>query len=286
MSSAIILDCHSVGWTSAYAMTGLQHEGQDTNVIFGFFKTLLDADRFIETPATVIFCWDSHQSRRKMLFPGYKAGRQEKVYDAKDEAIRKSTMQQIFLIRDEIVPQLGFNNSFLKTGFEADDIVACVANMELFDEQLIISTDNDLLQLLSDKTSIYSPKTSAYTTKQSFTDKYEIPPSKWAAVKAMAGCSSDDVPGISGVGEKGAIDFILNRLPIGKKLEKIEKGLRTPEYLRDRRLVTLPYAPLEFDIVQDNIRARAFFDMCKQYNLLSFMRKATQNRWRLLLDFM
>lgn len=228
MSSAIIVDCFNLGWSCGFAMQGLEHEGQPTNVLYGFFRSLLQAGKYIKTPVTMVFAWDSRKSRRKLIFPEYKKKRAERFLSNEDVARQAAIHNQLDILKDDILLNIGFKNHLHKTGYEADDIIACVSQQCDFDEVLIVSTDNDLLQLLDDNVSIYSPKTSKLMTKLDFVDKYKIQPSEWALVKAMAGCSSDEVPGIPGIAEKSALDYLTGNLS-ATKVRKIELAMLTSE---------------------------------------------------------
>ena len=284
MKTAIIIDCFNIGWSAGFAMKGLEYEGQPTNVLYGFFKTILQAAKYIHTPATLVFAWDSKKSKRKILYPDYKKKRNERVMSNDDLALIASIQNQLCILRDDIVPSLGFNNSFMKTGYEADDIVAVITKSNYFDECLVLSTDNDLLQLITPSVSIYSPKTSKLITYDTFTNTYGIQPEQWALVKAMAGCHSDEVPGIKGVAEKTAIAYLTGDLS-ANKVKKIEIALLTEEYARDKKLVTLPYDDsLHFEIKYDTIKRRKLFDLFSKYEFVSLMRKEAVRQWMLLLD--
>lgn len=283
MRSAIIVDCFNVGWSAGFAMKGLTHENEPTNVLYGFFKTILQAANYIEKPATVLFAWDSRKSRRELIFPDYKKKRKERLMSNEDIAMMASVHTQLDKLKEDILPSIGFTNHFHKTGYEADDIIASLVKYKNFDTYLVISTDNDLYQILKPSVSIYSPKLSKVVTHESFTNEYNINPSDWAMVKALAGCASDNVPGIDGIGEKSAIDYINNNLS-RKAVAKIERAMLTPEFERDKKLVTLPLDQLDFDIKYDVLTRRKLINVFVKYNFISLMRKEAISKWTLLLD--
>ena len=115
-----------------------------------------------------------------------------------------------------------------------------------------------------------------------FVKKYKIQPAEWAMVKAMAGCDSDEVPGIPGIGLKSALDYLTGGLS-DKKVKKIELAMLTPEFERDKRLVTLPLDNLEFNVQEDHIKRRKLIEMFLKYNFVSLMRKEVLSQWSIIL---
>ena len=113
-------------------------------------------------------------------------------------------------LRKRILPRIGFNNNHLQTGYEADDLIAKYVK-DNAEELVIASADNDLLQLLYFADFLNLSKNKLITSK-SFFSEYGILPAQWGMVKQIAGCSSDNVKGIQGVGEITAIKYLKGEL--------------------------------------------------------------------------
>jgi len=276
MPTALIVDCHGLGWMAAYTIGHLSHKGTNTGIMYGFFKQLLKACSYVQ-PDIFIFAWDSRKSHRKRLYPEYKAKRRSQGTQ-QEEILRKQVAIQLNKLRTQILPDLGFNNQFQYTGYEADDIIASVIHTYDFDQAVIVSTDNDMLQLLSEKVSIYNGKKDFIYTVDDFIRVYDgLTPDKWAEVKTLAGCSSDNVPGIKGIGEATAVKYLLGTMkPSGKKYESIINAIGSPDYERDKKLVTLPYKQLDFELHNDQISLKKFNKLCREAGFSSFLRKGVQ----------
>jgi hypothetical protein len=153
----------------------------------------------------IAFCFDHGKPKRARLYPAYKANRKPESIEDKEH--RSERNRQINLLRNEYLPAIGFKNVFWQEGYEADDLIASIvrSNARLTDIA-ILSSDKDLYQLLSPR--VFMWNRGKKTTLQSFYQEWGIKPDRWAEVKAMAGCTSDNIEGIDGVGEKTAIKFL------------------------------------------------------------------------------
>lgn len=231
----LVVDGNALCYTAFYSTGQLSYKGQDTGIIYGFFNQIAHAC-WSQQVAHIAFCWDSRQSRRKLIFPAYKSNR-----DKSDPQILRC-LKQITRLREEILPRLGFKNNFHKTGFEADDLIARICGIGQSERGFVImSNDQDLYQLLSFHTAIYKPSKRRLYTLRDFTHEYGIPPIFWAEVKAIAGCSSDAIPGIPGIGEKRALDFIKHPPSPYERHPKIELGEGRKIRERNLKLVRLPF---------------------------------------------
>jgi len=191
------------------------------------------------------FCFDSPVLFRRQIFPKYKAYRRG---ETDSEVIQDKI--RVRRVIDELWKQLGragFVNVFRSPGMESDDLMAKIAftydglregpdgDEKLF--LVLVSSDKDLYQCLSERVILHMSGT---MTKRAFENLYEIPPRAWARVKAIAGCKTDGVPGIPGIGENTALKYIRGQISSGAKLNKI----RSPEgrniIQRNRQLVELP----------------------------------------------
>lgn len=211
--SWIILDVSYLCWRAHHTTGQLSFMGQQTGVLFGVLRDLLNFRSQMATD-NFIFAFDlDDKTKRRELFPDYK--RKSIAAVRSEQAERDHVKSQRTRLLKEILPRIGYKNLLAAPGFEADDMIAAaVATLKDKDIE-IISADKDLYQLLSDRVSMYNPdsrKHSPYVTLKSFRESWGIRPNLWAEVKALAGCKSDAIPGIEGVGEKTACKFLLGEL--------------------------------------------------------------------------
>jgi 5'-3' exonuclease len=166
-----------------------------------------------------------------------------------DMVVMEDAYRQFDEIREEILPYLGFNNSFRQTGYEADDLIGWVS-MRIPADYMIISADADLLQLLVD--SRYCPvrlyNFKAVTDAKQFSDSlFGIRPIRYGYVKAIAGCDGDCVKGIVGIGEITAAKYVAGVLPDGVAKSKIESKEGKKLAQENMRLVSLPFNTTDQD---------------------------------------
>jgi DNA polymerase-1 len=248
----LLFDAHNLAWRAFYAMGGLSYQGLPTGVYFNFLGTVLQLQGQFG-PGSCVFCFDSKKSKRKKLVKTYKEGRHEKHTPEQKERLW-DLFNQITGLRDKYLNQIGFKNVFRQAGFEADDLLAYIAlNLPKNDRAIIVSTDSDLLQVLNKRINVYDPKKKFLWTIKRFKAAYGIHPEHWATVKAMAGCSTDHVKGIPGVGEKTAIRFLNGTLP---PTSKKYTDILSKEGLKIRRtnlsLVKLPFPGVKpMELVED-----------------------------------
>ena len=217
----LLLDVSNLAYRSFYTVGDLSYEDTPTGVLFGVSRDILYlTDRF--GTYRFVFCFDGDSSHRRKIYPHYKSGRSRKLAEMCDDEweARYHLHKQIKRLRDEVLPAAGFNNVFECSGYEADDVIAMICKTYPDENKIIVSSDQDLFQLLDANTVIYNPMSKLVINEASFIQKYKIHPSKWARVKALAGCSSDDIPGVIGVGEITAIKFL------NKELAKDTKAYR------------------------------------------------------------
>jgi DNA polymerase-1 len=274
----ILIDSNSICHMAKHSMGDLSWEDKKVGVMFGFMVQILSLAKRFESNRFV-FAWDSRESVRTKVFPEYKAGR-KKEKTPEEKELDDIAYGQFNTIQHEILPEVGFHNSFWQEGYEADDIIASIVKHGS-EKIVIISTDEDLYQLLSDNVSMYSIKKKQVFTHHNLWKDFKVPPQDWADVKAIGGCSSDGIPGISGVGEKTACKYLNRQLPINHKTYKSIKGNK--ELIeRNLKLVTLPYAGTHiFDVSSNgNLSLRGFLNICSRYGFESFMWKDNLAQWK------
>ena len=286
----LLLDCDYLCHRALHSTGGLSFHGSATGVMYGFLKSLSVFQDLFDT-SNFVFCWDSRKSKRLELYPEYKANRhkKDKYTDAELEFYR-AFKEQMKLLRTTYLPTIGFGNVFVQRGYESDDVIASLASDFLLDscfgegrpEAVIISSDKDLYQCISHNVSYYNPQTSKTLTLQSFKKQYGIVPEGWGTMKALAGCTTDNVKGIKGVGEKRAIDFILKRLkPDSKAYAAITSQKGDAIYAFNKELVVLPMKGTQhFKIGEDNLSEQGWKKVTKLLGMKSIRDKMPFGRRR------
>jgi DNA polymerase-1 len=258
----LLIDCSFLCHRAIHTMGHLSAGNHRTGVIFGFLKQIQSISNDWDSNK-LIFCWDSKKSKRKVLFPGYK-DRVSKLTEAEKEE-REIQYAQFDQLREWVIPTMGFSNSFHQSGYEADDIMAAIA-LNYDRDFLMVTADEDMFQIL-DMTDMWSPtKPEVVHTYKSFENKWGIFPEQWADVKALAGCKSDTVPGISGVGEKKAAAWLRKEMnPKTETYNKI-KNNAAEMYLRNIPLVKLPMEGTKIPkLRRDKFSPKGFHKVCDRY---------------------
>jgi DNA polymerase-1 len=217
-----------------------------TGTLFGFFQAVKALQQTLDTKR-LVFCFDAGPSKRKDLFPNYKANRHKVVDEDKEEAMTE-VRRQIDLLRTDYLERLGYKNVFWQRGYEADDIIASVCNnLKDGHRAVIVSADKDLYQLLSPAVSIWNPRihsqkgTARFTHKLFKEEHCGLTPDQWYEVKAIAGCASDNVPGVFRVGETIAAAYVCGRAINASSKRAIDEWRKSTQYVTNLKLVRLPY---------------------------------------------
>ena len=250
----------------------------ETGVIFGFLETIKNLSKKFSINK-FIFCWDSKKSKRREIYPEYKANRN--VDKTETEHIEDNiAFKQFHDLRVSILPKLGFKNIFIQTGYESDDLIAILVR-KILKSAIVVTTDDDLLQLL-DCCEIYNPRTKQLTTCETFESKYGVHPSMWPHIKSLAGCTSDNIKGIEGVGIIKALTFVEGKLPSGKIRDRILDS--TGILKRNIPLIKLPLEGTVLPIIQgdEKFYIDNFIDVFEKYNFRSFLKKESFVQWRKL----
>ena len=204
--TVLIIDGHSMAFRAFYALPPdnfVTATGQYTNAVYGFVSMLT---RLLETeqPTHVAVAFDvSRHSFRTEEYPEYKGTR-----DATPEEFKG----QVELIR-EVLDAMGIV-SLAREGFEADDILATLAYRAGNDGAtvLVVSGDRDSFQTVTDNVTVLYPGTGPgdlrRMTPQAVEEKYGVPPHRYPEIAAIVGETSDNLPGVPGVGPKTAAQWI------------------------------------------------------------------------------
>ena len=206
MPRLLLLDGHSLAYRAFFALPAENFStttGQHTNGVYGFTAMLINVLRD-EQPTHVAVAFDkSRQTFRSEQYTEYKAGR---------SATPTEFAGQIPLVK-EVLDAMHIRHVDVD-GFEADDIIATLATQARAAgmDVLICSGDRDALQLVSDEVTLLYPVrgVSELTrmTPAAVEAKYGVPPERYSDLAAMVGESSDNLPGVPGVGPKTAAKWI------------------------------------------------------------------------------
>jgi len=272
----LILDVKYLCYRTRYAMgNDLSYMGTPTTIIYGFLKDLIGLQDKFRT-RNLLFCFDSKTSRRKKLYPEYKSNRHNKEFTDEEFEFEMAFQYQVVQLRKKYLPEIGYHNIFQVKGLEADDIMASLAlnfrEPTCKDKAILITADQDLYQCISPHVTFYSPNDRKELTLQGFTQKYGIHACQWAWLKSIAGCSTDGVKGVRGVGEKTAIKYITGQLGIKTKAHCYITNDEGKEIIkRNKALVKLPFKGTpEFKIEKDELSIKGWERVCKQLGFKSF----------------
>ncbi len=206
MSRLLLLDGHSLAYRAFFALPAENFStstGQHTNAVYGFTSMLINMLRD-EEPTHVVVAFDkSRQTFRTEQYAEYKAGRAR----TPDEF-----QGQVPLVK-EVLDALRISYVELD-GYEADDIIATIATAAGDEglEVLICSGDRDTFQLVTDHVTILYPVRGVSEVWRmgpaQVQEKYGVPPNRYSDLAAMVGETSDNLPGVPGVGPKTAAKWI------------------------------------------------------------------------------
>ena len=200
MTSFYIIDGHALLYQSFYAigeMTG--PGGQSTNAIYGFMATLLKICKE-KAPTHLAVAFDHPgPTFRHEMYDAYKAQRKEIPQEL---AAQIDPMMEILDAMEIPV--------FSVSGVEADDVIGTLTKLadEQVDDVVIVSRDKDAKQLLSEWTRMYDSRKDEYLDLATLADTEKIAPAQMVDVLALAGDTSDNIPGVPGVGPKTALMLI------------------------------------------------------------------------------
>jgi DNA polymerase I len=202
----LLIDGNAVFHRAYHAIRYLSNsEGEPTNAIYGFAQMLLKAYADLK-PDYAVLAWDKSKTagaQRKALFADYKATRKK--------------------MPDDFYKQIDYVREFAKAlhlpfiemdGYEADDIIGTLVHKHKDLNIIVLTNDRDSFQLLDD-----APEVAIYLSIKGMTDttimdakgvmeKYGIEPNQIIDMKALGGDSSDNIPGVPGIGEKGAQNLL------------------------------------------------------------------------------
>ncbi len=252
--TVMLIDGSSLIFRAFFALPNLSNnDGVMTNGVYGFLTMYRNAfDKY--KPDYVLVAFDrSSKTFRNDEYKDYKANR--------DKTPNELSYQ--FGILKDVLDSMGVKYTDLD-GFEADDIVGTYARMakEAGDRAVLITGDRDYLQLVDDDILVYLTKKGVSDTVEYTVDKikeeYGITPKQLIDVKGLMGDKSDNIPGVDGIGEKRALDFIRKYGSIENLYDNLDdiSGKKTKENLENNEAVAymskkigtiVTHAPVEFE---------------------------------------
>ncbi len=273
----LVVDAMYLIFSSYYINRNLRTlNGEPSGAIFGFVSRIENLISSIK-PDEIVVAFDSKKDTfRKEIFPEYKANR-----DAPPE---------------DLVTQIPFVMEFLdkrgikyieSPGFEADDIIAKISFERKADEKIVIfSADKDLFQLVNGGVTVWHPKLKKELDREGIVEFFGVSPEQVVDYLAITGDSSDNIPGVKGIGDKGAkkilekfgsIDDVLKNIDeLDEKYRK--KFLDGLEALKlSRELVDLKKAP-EFELERVDwsypvLPGMELIDFYKRFSFNSLLKK-------------
>lgn len=285
----IIIDAHALAHRARFAMKGadLSTGSIKTGVIYNFLMAINSLSYFLKS-SQFIFIWDSKGSLRQDMYPQYKSKRRNNKTPEEKE-FDNLTMPQFQTIRMKVLPTMGFQNSFIQTGLEADDIIAALTIMLKLEKFVIVSRDQDLFQLITGNVTMYDPTSKKFHTQQSVFEEWGIETDRWWEVKAIAGCKTDTVGGVSwttkngkltSAKEKTAIKYLLDTLPrktdAYKAIEDAEDVMK-----RNARLTKLPFEGTKCPtLLPEDLKLVDFVEVFEEYNFKSFLYEQDLDDWK------
>ena len=280
----LIIDSNYLCHRAKHSMKGLAHEGAATGVIFGFLKEITYLMDHFQTKY-ICFCWDLGKGLREDVCSTYKADRKERDMSEEDIAFEVEFSFQMAKLREEYLYQIGFRNVYAQSGYESDDLMASIAyNLPKGDSAIMVTADQDMYQCIRPSpcpVSMYSPAKKEVMTFEKFTEEYGIIPGIWVHVKALAGCTSDNVKGIQGVGNKTAIKYLRGELKQTTKAFKNIKEQSKDMYNKNLPLVKLPYIGTNtFKLKKDKPNPEGWMGVMKLLGMESLKEKSPWGRIR------
>ena len=222
-----IVDGYAILYRAHYALIRnplITSYGFHTSALFGFSNHIIKLIND-EKPDYLVCAFDSKEKTfRHKMYSKYKANRPVMPIELQEQ------IPHLWEVLDAMnIPVLR------KPGFEADDIIGTITNSvsESQIESYIVSGDKDFMQLINDKVFLYAPGKRNYPPliydRQGVIKKWGLPPEKIIDLLALMGDSSDNVPGVSGVGVKTAVKLL-------KEYDDIESVLDNASKIKNKRV--------------------------------------------------
>ncbi len=222
-------------------------DGTPVNAVYGFTNMLIKLLADAESEDVAVIFDTARKTFRSDIYPDYKANRPPPP---------EELIPQFDLIREAT---RAFNVPCVElAGYEADDLIATYARLarERGQQVTVVSSDKDLMQLVGDGVAMLDPVKNRTVGREQVIEKFGVPPEKVIDVQSLAGDSTDNVPGVPGIGiktaaqliaEYGDLDTLLERAEEIKQPKRRQNLIEFAEQARiSRKLVTLEqHTPIE-----------------------------------------
>jgi len=262
-----IIDGSSLLYRSYYGLRSLRtSSGLSTQATYGFCRTLQKLiDKF--DIKKMILVWDSKgKTFRSDIYDKYKATRQAPPSD-------------LFIQKEQIVNIANAINllQIQKSGYEADDLIASIVKIYKSKEIVIVGPDKDLFQLLSDNVVIYDPFKDEIIDKTIFEKTKGISPQKLKFFYSLVGDSSDNIPGVKGIGQKTALELVNSfdsLQDLYKNLDKIKKDKTRELLLNNKDNAFLSEKLFKLEEIDLNLKEKDFdFDEKNWIHAISYFKE-------------
>jgi DNA polymerase-1 len=198
-SRLVVIDAANTLYRAFFALPPLRNSaGQPTNSVYGFVNMLQKVIRE-ESPDHLVVVFDAPGGTfRQRLFPAYKATREAQPEDLSAQ----------FPLAREVVDAYGIPILQIP-GVEADDVIATLVALAPSEfDVTIVSTDKDLMQLVTERVTLLDTMKDRRFGPAEVEERFGVPPGSLLDVRALVGDASDNIPGVKGIGEKGAAQLI------------------------------------------------------------------------------
>lgn len=216
-----LIDGTAFIYRAYHAINGLRTStGFPTNAIFGFIRAISKLQETYKPDDMFAIAFDEKgPTKRHELYKNYKATR---------PPIPDELVCQIKPIREYL--ELANIKYYVMSGYEADDILATLAIslQKEVDEVFIVTSDKDLLQIISKKIKVLDPIKDTIYDEEFILNKYKLPPARLTELMALTGDKADNIPGVKGIGEKTAITLL-------KDFNSLEEVLLNTDKIRAAR---------------------------------------------------
>ncbi len=280
MKKIVLIDGNNLLFRSYFATAysgGMMKnsKGFPTNALYGF-TNMINKILKEEKPDYMLVALDKGKTFRHDNYTEYKAGRQETPEELKVQIeYSKKLLSALGIVFKESV------------GYEADDIIGTMSSILDDDKEvLIISSDRDLLQLINDKVKVKLLKSKDYILldEETFKKEYGIEPNKVIDLKGLQGDSSDNIPGVKGIGEKTALKLLneyksieniyVNIDNIKGKLKETLITYKDDAFMSKQLATIYKEVPLDMDLEDikyngsNNVELRKIYEELEFYSFL------------------
>lgn len=276
----VLVDGNALFHRAYHAVPHLTNkDGEPTNAVYGFANIMIKMMNDLK-PKYVVVCWDkSSKTFRKELYADYKATRK--------------TMDNELRVQIPFVKELvgALNLPFVELdNYEADDIIGTFVEQSKDYETIVVTGDKDELQLIDENTKIYMLRKGFSETQiyglEEMMETYGLTPKEFIDLKALQGDSSDNIPGVPGVGPKTAVDLIQKYGSLdgvyenlgdlkGKLKERLEEN-KELAYLSYKLSTIVRDAPVTLDLKHatlNQVDRQALHELFMRLNFKSLLNK-------------